>query len=329
MKKYKTIRQIISMSRIIFLFGIITTTSCKKSDSPSIPLPVISTNTVTKILMNTASGGGSVTSDGGSVITARGVCWGTNPEPTILDNITSDGDGAGDFTSTLTNLTLKTKYYLRAYATNKGGTSYGSTVTFTTLGNTVTDVDGNVYQTVQIGYQVWMAENLKTTKYRNNIALINSTNNSAWESNTSGAYCWYNNNEAQFKDDYGALYNWYAINNTGLAPEGWHIPSLDEWQTLINTVGSKTDAGAILKESGTSHWHGPNSESTNEFGFNALPGGFRDPCGMFMCYITSQGAYWWANNSDAYFYSISNNSSSIIYGKYSKNAGHSVRCICD
>jgi hypothetical protein len=108
-----------------------------------------------------------ISSDGGEVVTARGVCWSVNANPTISDSKTSDGSGTGTFVSNLTGLTQGTTYYLRAYATNSVGTAYGNEVVFKTIPTSITDIDGNVYQTVIIGNQVWLKENLKTTKYRN------------------------------------------------------------------------------------------------------------------------------------------------------------------
>ena len=144
---------------------------------------------------------------------------------------------------------------------------------------TVTDIEGNVYNTVSIGTQVWMVENLKTTKYRDGTNIQNVTGGTAW-TNAGDAYCWYNNDEATYKNRYGALYNWYAVNSGKLAPLGWHIPTDAEWTTLINYLGGQNVAGGKLKESGTLHWQDPNTGATNETAFTALPGGFRSGLGF-------------------------------------------------
>jgi uncharacterized protein (TIGR02145 family) len=152
---------------------------------------------------------------------------------------------------------------------------------------TVTDIDGNVYQTVKIGGQWWMAENLKVTHYRNGEAIPNITSNSEWAGLSSGAYCAYDNNNSNIAT-YGLLYNWYTVvDSRNIAPAGWHVPTDEEWKQLEIYLGmSQSDAdkpglrgsdeGGKLKETGTAHWHSPNIGATNSSGFSALPGGCRD-----------------------------------------------------
>ena len=151
---------------------------------------------------------------------------------------------------------------------------------------TMTDIDGNIYQTIQIGNQTWMAENLKVTHYRNGDAIPTGYSNSEWTNLSTGAYSVYDNNESN-ADTYGYLYNWYAVDDTrNIAPEGWHIPTDEEWMELEMVLGMSeseanstgwrgTDEGGKLKETGTSHWNSPNTGATNESGFTALPGGYR------------------------------------------------------
>ena len=141
--------------------------------------------------------------------------------------------------------------------------------------STMTDIDGNTYTTVKIGDQWWMAENLKVTHYRNGEEIPNITDNTEWANLTSGAYCDYDNNPNNVAT-YGRLYNWYSIEDSrDLAPDGWHVPSRDEWQTMIEYLGGDGIAGGKLKESGTEHWLSPNEGATNESGFSALPSGMR------------------------------------------------------
>ena len=175
-----------------------------------VDLPTITTNSITEKSASSAVCGGVITSDGGGYIFERGVCWNIIDNPTITDSKTDDGTGTDNFTSAITGLTPFTKYYVRAYAKNNAGTGYGSVNSFTTLGDitfnpsltygTVTDIDGNVYNTiVTIGTQTWMAENLKTTHYSDGTAIPLVTGNSNWDTldYTSKAYCWYDDDSNQ------------------------------------------------------------------------------------------------------------------------------------
>ena len=265
---------------ILSLFAI----QCKDDEEELNPPGGLTTSAVTRITDETASCGGIVTDEGNSAVTARGVCWGTAASPTIMSPKTSDGADTGTFISSITGLTANTTYYVRAYATNSDGTSYGNEVTFDTP-PTVTDIEGNVYHTVIIGDQVWMAENLKVTMYRNGNPIPNVIDNTEWASQTSGAYCQYGDGT------YGMHYNGYAVlDSRGLAPQGWHIASDAEWKTLEGTVDSQFpvgnaewdkfgwrghDAGYNLKETGTNHWNAY-AGATDKFGFTALPGGYRN-----------------------------------------------------
>ncbi len=196
-------------------------------------------------------------------------------------------------------------------------------------GETVTDVDGNVYHTVTIGTQVWMVENLKTTKYNDGTAIPLVTDGAAWSALSTPAYCWYNNDEATYKTTYGALYNWYAVNSGKLSPAGWHVPSDAEWVTLISVLGDTTSAGGKLKEAGTAHWVSPNSGATNSTGFTALPGGSHYNNGLF--YLN--GKYGWylssteSSSSDAWHVYMQYNTSQIYRITGSKVIGFSVRCV--
>ena len=292
----------------------------------SISLISLTTTTVSSVTSTTAVSGGNITSDGGSAVTGRGVCWSTTTGPSTANNITTDGTGTGIFTSAITGLTPGITYYVRAYATNISGTFYGNEVTFkaacdlpavpgpitgnlnvpsnatgisysisavpgatsynwtvpagaviasgqgttsimvdfgTSGGNisvrsenscgnstytdlnittisisncgTVTDIDGNVYNTVRIGTQCWMEENLKTTRYSNGDPLITETDDEIWSTLTTGAYCWYNNDAAAYQAPYGALYNWYSVaDSRNLCPAAWHVPGDAEWTVLEN-----------------------------------------------------------------------------------------------
>ena len=216
--------------------------------------------------------------------------------------------------------------------------------TYTSLSTgTVTDFDGNTYQTVKIGNQWWMAENLKVTHYRNGDAIPNITDNTEWKNLTSGAYCNYDNDDS-YISTYGSLYNWYAVNDRrNIAPEGWHVPTDDEWKQLEMYLGMSqsqadgagwrgTDEGGKMKETGTVHWNSPNTGAANENGFSALPAGYRSYYGNFDN-VGSLAYFWSATESSSYsawyrnlFYG--NSGISRYYFGY-KRYGFSVRCVRD
>jgi len=197
---------------------------------------------------------------------------------------------------------------------------------------TVTDIDGNVYHTIKIGTQVWMVENLKTTRYNDGTRIPNVTDNKAWSNLTTPAYCWYNNDATNYKDSYGALYNWQAVNTGKLAPEGWHVATNDEWARLIVFLGGESVAGCKLKEVGTSHWLYPNTGATNETGFTGLPGGYRYNVGGSFVGIGKNGIWWSATEAQTNYacvWVVYNDASYVDYYGYTKRNGLSVRCVKD
>jgi uncharacterized protein (TIGR02145 family) len=211
---------------------------------------------------------------------------------------------------------------------------------------TVTDIEGNVYKTVQIGNQWWMAENLKVTHYSNGDIIPNITDVSEWISLSTGAYCNYDNDEANVTT-YGRLYNWYAVNDRrGLALVGWHVPSDAEWKQLEIYLGMSqseadgrewrgTDEGGKLKEAGLIHWSSPNTGATNESGFSALPGGYRS---VYDCYnncFNGKGCstnFWSSTEDDgssAWRHALSCFASGVLRYSNNKLIGYSVRCVKD
>jgi uncharacterized protein (TIGR02145 family) len=194
-----------------------------------------------------------------------------------------------------------------------------------------TDID-NTNNYVVIGTQVWMSENLKTTKYRNGDPIPNVTDNIAWSQLTSDAYCNYDNNPANGVN-YGRLYNWYAINDPrGLAPSGWHLATDAEWTILINYLGGETVAGEKLKEAGFAQLGNSYTNSSNDFGFTALPGGYRGSYDGTFYGIGYYGCWWSSMEFDAgsawYRYICYGNNNASRFYDY-KNSGYSVRCIKD
>jgi uncharacterized protein (TIGR02145 family) len=287
-------------------------------------IPVSSVNTTS------ASAGGNSISNCGAAINARGVCWGTSPNPTISGNFTANGTGTGSFTSSITGLTKSTVYYIRAYVTTDLGTYYGNEFSFVTL-STITDIDGNVYAVVPIGTQFWMQENLKTENLNDGTPIPDITDAVVWENTKTPALCYYNNDKAANKNIYGALYNWYSVSSGKLCPEGWHVPTSDEWTILFDFVGGSDIAGYKLKEAGTSHWQDPNYAS-DEYVFKALPGGYQyTSTGHWYVYGLGSNAYWGTTTLNSETTIIASNVvNQYYYGQYpiiSITSGLSVRCV--
>jgi uncharacterized protein (TIGR02145 family) len=308
--------------------------------------PTLTTSLVHTITSRTAISGGTITDDGGGEIIARGITWSTTPDWYPYeddDKLYGNGPGSASFVSYLSKLNPGTTYYVKAYAVTSNGIAFGPALSFTTEVEdpdpgspygTVSDVDGNNYNTVKIGDQIWMAENLKTTKYNDGVLIPNVTG--FWSDYTSGAYCWYNDDENTNKNTYGALYNWLAVNTGKLCPAGWHVPSKEDWMLLAYYLGGPDLAGGKLKESGTAHWESPNTGATNITGFTALPGGMREDASGFGIYFGSMGTtgLWWSSDPpvEGTHQSIlldSNSGEFSLFDWIYSQSGLSVRCLMD
>lgn len=339
---------------------ILTSISCEKSNNsddsivPPATLPVLTTKEVTEITYKTAICGGNITNDGGAAIITQGICWSIDPNPTINDNKIEDSSGSNSYTNSIENLKANTQYYIKAYATNSVGTAYGNEISFTTLiqeiikGSFTDSRDGTVYQTLTIGDQVWMADNLC---YLPNVVgpLI--------ESNSEPLHYVYGYdgtdiNEAKATDNfktYGVLYNWNAAIDA--CPEGWHIPTDAEWSELENylanngykydgTIGGGT--GKIAKcLANTSGWVESLNEGSvgntdypeyrNKTGFSALPGGSRHVNGIFVA--IGHVGNWWSTTEETSNDAISRLMRSSFWdvekAPHYKKFGFSVRCVKD
>ena len=199
----------------------------------------------------------------------------------------------------------------------------------------VVDIDGNVYHSVRIGTQVWLRENLKTTRYNDGTAIPLVTDSIKWSYLLAPGYCWYNNDPTTYKNPYGALYNWYAVKTGKLAPAGWHVSTNDDWIVLIAYLGGETGAGGLLKEAGPAHWLPPNAGAANAVGFSALPGGIRSGIsgngafsgiGYIGCWSTIANSETFALDRQVYA-----NSADVIQSDRhpSEVWGYSVRCVRD
>ncbi len=322
--KHSGMKNIVKILTILLI--IVLTHSCLKLKAPA-----LTTSEVTNIMGTSATCGGFILNDGGSEITAAGVCWGIYPNPTTSNSKTNERYIEKQFTSNITGLDGSMTYHVRAYAINSLGTGYGEDISFTTDMEYVEDIDGNLYIKFSIGGQSWLRENLKVSRYNDGTPISNITDNSNWAGSTDGAYCWYDNDAASNKDPYGALYNWDAVSTQKLCPAGWHVPTLIEWDALISYLDGEDKAGGKIKETGIEHWLSPNTGATNETGFTALPCGSRNKLGEYTD-IGNSGTWWSSNEYDtnsSYIYSLSHNNSIIVRHLDSKHMGYSIRCMKD
>ena len=350
------------MKNIVFLLAMgLLLFSCGPQENPDPVIPSVTTGDVTDITTTTAFCGGNVTADGGAAVIARGVCWSTLENPTTSDSKTTDdlaqrtkaedGTGLGTYTSHVTGLSPNTTYYVRAYATNANGTAYGEQRTFksqqeqgSVFGSFTDSRDGNHYETVTIGSQVWMAENLAYLP-----SVVGPETGSEYDGYEAYPFYYvYGYDGASVATakatanytTYGVLYNWPAAITA--CPEGWHLPSDAEWKQLemyLGITSAQADAtgwrgtaeGGKLKEEGTTHWDSPNTGATNSSGFTALPGGYRFSNGIFGSFgITG---YWWSsteyNTNYAWARILDYDLSTVYRGNYLKGNGFSVRCLRD
>jgi len=292
-------------------------------------LPTVTTAAASNITATTATTGGNVTFNGGSTVTARGVCYNTSPNPTLANNFTINGSGTGTFISNLTGLAPNTFYYVRAYATNNAGTAYGSEINFTTLWQCGDQIiySSQVYNTVQIGSQCWLKENL-------NVGIMipgiqNQTNNSQIEK-----YCY--NNDPSNCTVYGGMYQWDEMMQyvstpgaQGICPTGWHIPTDGEWTTLTTYLGGESLAGGKMKEPGYTHWNPPNTGATNESGFTGLPNGMLGNDLVFI-HLGIYGNFWSSTETssiNAFGRRLDYDYVGIHQSTNNKPRGFGVRCI--
>ncbi len=238
------------------------------------------------------------------------------------------GESFKRITVSLTELTAGTTYHFRIKAENKLGITYSEDMSFTTYA--VADVDNNLYQSVTIGNQTWLKSNLMTTHFSDNSAIQLVSDNSEWSLLSTPGYSWYENDKSTYGKDYGALYNWYAISTGKICPAGWHVPSNQDWTNLIDFLGGADTAGAMMKETGTSHWFEPNNHATNESGFTCLAAGDRRDDGAFGNLLQS-ACIWHSDEYESW-------GGQVTYIQYwataynmpfNKESGASVRCIKD
>ena len=294
-----------------------------------VSLPQLTTRYISSITQREAMSGGAISFDGGSAILAKGIVWSKNREPNIsMSTKTNEGGNSSNYISKLTNLTPDTRYYLRAYATNSVGTEYGQEQTF------MTEKEAVVFSgSGSIGSQVWQTKNLNVDRFRNGDPIPEAKTKEAWVAageNRKPAWCYYENN-ASNGSIYGKIYNCYAATDSrGICPSGWHLPSDKEWTALTNYLG-KNVAGGKMKSIGNIYWQATNEGATNESGFFALPGGYRDNNGSF--YSIRYEAFFWSatvvGGSSAWSRTLYSGTSFVAATTANKSSGASVRCLRD
>jgi uncharacterized protein (TIGR02145 family) len=198
------------------------------------------------------------------------------------------------------------------------------------IGAKIKDIEGNLYKTVTIGTQQWMAENLKVSKYSDGTTIPNITDNTQWQNNTTGAWSYFKNDAAN-NTKYGKLYNWYAVSKTNVCPTGWHVPTDAEWTVLTDYLGGAHVAGGKMKEVGTTSWSSTIWGSTNKSLFTGLPGGYRYDDGDYSS-IGLIGRWWSSsegNATNAWYIDLPNDGGMAYSYKDYKSFGFSVRCLRD
>jgi uncharacterized protein (TIGR02145 family) len=305
----------------------------------SLCLPTITTSSPSSVGVDTVVIGGDISNDGGSSIVLRGICYSTSPNPNMGNQRTEDGSGTSSFNTVLRGLASSTTYYARSYAKNSNGVVvYGNEVSFTTTASlpgvrcpgtpTVTDIDGNVYNTVQIGNQCWTQSNLKVSKYRNGDNIPTGLTNSAWGNTTSGAYGIYNN-DTSVVPLYGLHYNGYAVNDIrGICPAGWQVPTDNDLTTLVNFLGGDSIAGGHLKSVNVG-FSQPNSGASNSSGFSGVAAGYFGPIGgntdlWVNSYVWSRNS---ANSNLAWVRYLHYLNTRVYRFQYGMTWGFSVRCL--
>ena len=321
---------------------VLISTQCKKSQEGTLVNPTVNTNSALYIGQKWATMTGSINAAGGTFRAAFQYDITTAyRNNAISDPDTATGSSFTTLSSSLTRLKPGTLYYYRALAITSSDTTFGDEETFTTTNpgksaigfnsdltyGTTSDIDNNVYKTIVIGAQIWMAENLKTTRLNDGSEISFMPIASDWTALSSAGYSWYNNDSVV----YGALYNWHAAAKSNLCPAGWHVPTDSDWTILTNFAGGESLAGDMLKETGTTHWLTTNNGITNNTGFTALPGGYRFAEGTYGN-IRKYG-FWWSSTESssaaAYCVDILNTYANSVRTSSIKTSGFSVRCVKD
>lgn len=327
-----------------------------------IDIPVVITGDVSDITHESAILEGNVTQSGGAAVIERGIVFSTDTDPSLNDQVIKRGRGLGNYLALISGLEPETTYYAKAYAINTVGIAYGNQIEFTTYSEygqhcpgipQITDIDGNVYNTVLIGDQCWMKEDMKAVTLNDGTPIENAISETDWENNTNGAYAWYENNEEGHKPYYGAIYNWHVVHTEKICPSGWRVPSEQDWIKLSDYMTENFEditaenEGNMLKscrqvnspldgECATDEhprWDEHNIHfGIDKFGFSAVPGGSRNWTGNYF-YGHGIIGYWWSStevDADiARYRRIYHEDGILLRHQYSKNNGYNIRCMRD
>jgi uncharacterized protein (TIGR02145 family) len=335
---------------ISFLSAVFIITSCKKNDDTSSSVatePTVKTDYVSSVGQKWAKLSGTVNANN---LTAE-IYFEYGPTDSYGFEIAADPDTLSDNTNTavsaiISRLAPGATYNYRVKALTISGITYGRDTTFTTTNTiknailfnsglnygSVTDIDGNTYKTIQIGAQIWMAENLNAITFNDKTPIPFGKDATAWTALSTPGYCWYNYDSVS----YGALYNWYVVDaasNSGknVCPSGWHVPDNTDWTALTTFLGGESIAGGKLKETGTQHWYSTDAASTNETGFTAIGAGYRYNNGVFN--NIKRYSYWWsatkASSVNAYYRNIIYSFDNVENSSSNKKSGFSIRCLKD
>ena len=346
------LRKNVSLSITILFY--IFTHCASDEEHPAIVIETLEVSHVEKLTYNFVG----IIDGMPGMIDDHGFCWDIKENPDINSSKVNIGskNEPGQFHAEVSELQPTTTYYVRAFAFKGNDLIYGNIISFETTWDpefSVKDIDGNIYKTVRVGAQMWMAENLRTTRYADEEVIRHvKTQQDWWDlSDDSKAYCYYNN-DLNLGYQYGALYSWPAAsrhsegNNAnpsgiqGVCPTGWHLPSDSEWMQLEQALGMKQseleiegwrgeEIGNLLKQDGTQFWEEPNSNASNSSEFEAVPGGYRHGSGEFL--DIGKTARFWTSTSDnnAWFRQLDHDHSEVFRGYSGVFRGHSVRCVKD
>ncbi len=331
---------------ILFL---IVFSSCK--EEPIVEKPETSSLTILSVEKISVAFSFSLINNNGGNITEIGICWDTLDYPKISKNKLELNTEELEFSKILNNLSPDTEYYIRSYAINSAGVGYSETSNFKTYTlyyeGTIQDVENNEYEIISVGEQIWVSENLKTTKLNDNTPIQQISDNTAWGETNNAACCWYFNNQTENIDVYGALYNYSAIETGKLCPQGYHVPTVQEWENLKNYLithgynfdgsssGNKFAKSLASKEgwaySGAEGCIGNNPDSNNSSGFNVYPSGIRNNSGDFLSrtYVASFWTSTIIDQDNANSIDLFNSNASVYINENPKLDGFSVRCIKD